>query len=153
MVSDPAKQVLAPREERSKRRRSRYLNERDDLPATDKLKVQHMLYQISFHDQSNPKFNYYLGPRDGNPVRSAINLAAFAYWYIYIGLSPSSGTGYDTVSTSSLYDRTRLKTDCGVVFLWWLFAGGGSNRWTSEFNLYVLSASCWVTHHCKFCVL
>ena len=43
---------------------------------------------------------------------------------IYSGLTPSA-RGYDTVSTSSLYDPTRLKTDSGVLFLCWLFVGAG----------------------------
>ena len=35
---------------------------------------------------------------------------------IYSGLIPTAGKGYDSVSTSSLYDPTRLKTDSGVLF-------------------------------------
>ena len=72
---------------------------------------------------------------------------------IYSGLTPSAGWGYDTVSTSPIYDQTRLKTDSVVLFLWWLFAGSGPDRSKSEFNLYVLSGSDYVTHLCKFCDL
>ena len=72
---------------------------------------------------------------------------------IYSGLTPSAGRGYDTVSTSSLYDATSLKAHTGVLFLWWVFAGGGPDRSTSEFNVYVLSCNRWVTHLCKFCGL
>ena len=69
---------------------------------------------------------------------------------IYSGITPYAGRGYDTISTSSLYDPTRLKTDSGVLFLWSLFAGGMPDRWTIEFYLYVLSASRLVTRLCKF---
>ena len=72
---------------------------------------------------------------------------------IYSRLTPSAGSGYNTVSTSSLDDATRLKIDSGVLFLFWLFTGGGPDRWTSEFNLYVLSGSRWVTNLFKFCSL
>ena len=34
----------------------------------------------------------------------------------YSGLTPSTGRGYNTVSMSSLYDPTRLRTDLGVLF-------------------------------------
>ena len=58
---------------------------------------------------------------------------------IYSGLTPSAGRGYDTVSTSSLYDPTRLKTDSGVLFFWSLFPGGGPDRWKSEFKTCMFS--------------
>ena len=51
---------------------------RDDLPTTDRLKGQRISYLKYFHNRSNLKFNYYLRPRDGKPVRSAVYLAAFA---------------------------------------------------------------------------
>ena len=44
---------------------------------------------------------------------------------IYSGLTPAAGRGYDTVSTSSLYDPTRLKTDSGVFFVAVVFWGAG----------------------------
>ena len=72
---------------------------------------------------------------------------------MYSGLSPCAGRGYDTVSTSSLYDPTRLKTDSGVLFFVVVVFRGGPDRYTSVFNLYVLSGSRWVIHLCKFCSL
>ena len=72
---------------------------------------------------------------------------------IYFGITPSADRGYDTVSTSSLYYPTRLKTDSRVLFFSWLYARRGPDRWTSEFNLYVLSDSGRFTNLCKFCGL
>ena len=91
------------------------MDERDDLPTTDRLKGQRIPYLQYFHDRFNPKFNYYLRPRDGKPFRWALYLAAFAYDK-YSGLHPFVGRGYDTVSTSSLCDPTRLKADSESCF-------------------------------------
>ena len=55
---------------------------RDDLPTTDSLKCQRISYPKYFHDRSNPKFNYYLLPRDGNPVRSVLYSMAFVFSHI-----------------------------------------------------------------------
>ena len=55
------------------------LDERDELPTTDRLKGQRISYLKYFHHRSNPKLDYYLRPRDGKPVRSALYFAVFAY--------------------------------------------------------------------------
>ena len=47
---------------------------------------------------------------------------------IHSGLTPSAGREYDTVSTSSLYDPTRLKTDSGVLFCGGCSLGAGLNK-------------------------
>ena len=71
---------------------------------------------------------------------------------IYSGLTPSTSRGYNTVSMSSPYDPTRLRTDSGVLFEWGRLLGGGPGLGTScwNSNLQVVSSSRWVIYLCKF---
>ena len=92
------------------------MDERDDLPTTDRLTGQRISYLKYFDDRFNPKFHYYFAHVMAN-LFGRRSMRRPSLTDIYSGLTPSAGRGYDTVSTSSLYDPTRLKTDSGVLFL------------------------------------
>ena len=101
MVSDPAKQVLERHEKRDRREEwSRCLDERDDLPTTDRLKGQRISYLKYF--TIDPTLNLTI-----ICANLMVNLVGRrSIWRpsltdIYSCSTPPPVRGYDTVSTSS----------------------------------------------------
>ena len=113
-----------PRAERSDRTRNCCLDELDDLPTTDRLKGERISYLKFFTIDPTLKLTT-------NCAHVMVNLLGRRFTWrpsptdIYSGLTASTRRGYDNVSKSSLNDPTRIKTDSGVFYLWWLFAGAG----------------------------
>ena len=91
---------------------------------TRQLKVQRISYLKYFHDPSSHNLTI-------NCALVMVNLfGRHSIWRlsltdIYSGLTPSTSRGYNTVSMSSLYDPTRLRTDSGVLFEWRRLLGAG----------------------------